>query len=159
MTNVNKYLNILIMKKNILETFLGKKGQFCKIVSTRPLKTLKAFSGLKIVKYSILNARCGCEYDAQKAVIEKRESGELPAENQGLPFGEWEIFKYTIVHKGQRYLRFSTIPGSFGKSVYFLNGKRVKKEDIAPFCLASEFAEKKQMDVFVMKEESILALK
>lgn len=127
---------------NPLAFLLSRKGQIVTIHARRGMKTRAKVSAI-VEKESIFQAQVGVDYDNKKSVIEKRENGELPSENQGLPWGVWKIFPYVISHKGRDYFRFSTVKNNFVPTVrYWLNGKEVAKEEIEPLCLASEFAEK-----------------
>ena len=145
------------MNKNILEKFLSKRGQIAVIEFARPLKTRKEFAHLCIEKNVTMAVRCGITYDNINNVIEKREAGDLPAVNQGLKWGKWVegLENYVIEHKGNEYLRFATLPNGKNERIFTLNGKQVTAEEIKPFCLASEFAEKDDMDVFNVKAENV----
>jgi hypothetical protein len=84
-----------------------KKGTFIKVIWHRQCKTKKAYNDEKIIKHCAVTARIGVTYDNIGNVQIKRENGELPAENQGLPWGTWVMFPYIIEHKGNYYLRLS----------------------------------------------------
>ena len=142
--------------QNLLETFLAKRGQFLSVTWQRPVKTLKAYAGLDIQKrVDAHTVRAGVNYDAMNSVQEKRENGELPEVNQGLPWGTWEVFPHIIKHKGNRYFRFSTAANSTFKRQFLLNGAPVDFETVAPMLQASEKQERDELDVFNVKEESI----
>ncbi len=142
--------------KNLLETFLSKRGQFLSVSWQRPVKKLKAFESIDIQKRVVAHSvRAGVNYNAINNVQEKRENGELPAVNQGLSWGEWEIFPHIIKHKGNRYFRFSTAQNSSFKREFLMNGKPVELKEIENMILASEKQEKDELDVFNVKEENI----
>lgn len=121
----------------VLET---RKGQNLKATFNKTLKTRKGVEQV-VTKTTSIVVRGGIEYDNQKVVVEGRESGELPAENQGLPWGEWVQYPFHIAHKGSDYVRFYAGSGlSFEpKTAYFLDGVQVPKEQVEALCLASEF--------------------
>lgn len=123
---------------NILNRSLGRKGQIGGFMWQRALKTRKGVSSL-VTKEVRCVARVGIEYDNQRAVKEGRESGELPAVNQGLPWGQWLQYPYLIEHKDNLYLRIYPMPGHMPKEVYRLNGQIARREEVEPLCLASEF--------------------
>jgi len=111
--------------------------------------------------------RSGIDYDNQKAVIEARESGELPAENSGLPWGEWKQYPYIIEHKGSEYVRFYPASGKDIKTgenfrpvtEYYLDGELTTKEIIEPFCLASEFRKSESEPLcYTVKSENVQAI-
>jgi len=150
----------------IKDLFMSKRGQICSVTYERPLKTRKSAGDIKVTKkVEGLLCRAGIEYDNQAAVQEKRETGELPPENAGLPWGEWDQYPYTIKHKGETYFRFSTLnnPTSSHKTTYlhYLDPEHpieISEDDAKEMCLASEFYEK-SLDVFTLKEPNIIELK
>lgn len=112
-----------------------------------------------ITKAVRMVGRIGIEYDNIKAVQTKRENGELPAENQGLSWGHFEIYPYLIEHKGEHYLRLykGTSPIVFPKVAWKKNNVEVNKDDIAPLLLKSEFDEK-ESDCFCVNVKNITRL-
>ena len=128
--------------KNILAL---NKGSNRRAVFQRTLKTRKGVENV-VTKVTSIVVRAGIDYDNQKAVMEGRESGDLPAENNGLPWGEWVEFPFHIQHKGEDYVRFYAGSGlDFAPKVeFFLDGVSVPKETIVPLCLASETATKEE---------------
>ena len=150
------------MRSNqILSLFLSRTGQIVTVSWKRPLKTLKDYNNLTLEKSVTMQCRAGVTYDNMKSVQEKRESGELPEQNQGLSWGRWKIFPYVIEHKDQLYLRFSKINSNFKSRIgYFMDGEEVSKEQVELLCLASEFRhDAKELDVFNVKLENILEIK
>lgn len=144
-----------------------KKGTFCSVRIVRPVKTKKAYADERIIKVSSVVLRSGIDYDKMASVIAKRETGELPSENQGLPWGEWLEHPFFITHKGTLYVRFSLIQekrdddgNSYKvqkgkiKTRYYRNGVRVSKSSLADICLASEFSSKRP-DCITVKAENI----
>jgi hypothetical protein len=92
--------------------------------------------------------RCGIAYDNRAIVVEKRESGDLPAENAGLSGKEWVEFPVILrsVKSGELSIRLT--PSSFGivPKVRYLtpDGEEVSKETAIAACLASEFPKTKE---------------
>ena len=145
------------MKPNLLKTFLDKTGQICSVVWRRSCK-VRANCPFAIEKEVCATVRAGLNYDNQAVVKEKRETGELPAKNAGLSWGEWLIFPYVISHKGQNYFRFYPFPGGKVVTQYFRDGERVNFEQVEQYLLASE-KQDKSGDCFVVNESSIVNLK
>ncbi len=130
-----------VTKDDPIAYLLTRKGQIVTITSRRDCKLRKGVT-VRIEKLSTFQAQVGVDYDKKSAVIAKRETGELPESNGGLPWGEWEIFPYVIRHNGKRYFRFYTVKSSMQRTAeFFMDGKPVEKETIREFCLASEFRE------------------
>jgi hypothetical protein len=134
---------------------LAPKGANIVLEWTRSVKTRKGVTDT-ILKSVRMVGRVGIEYDNQKSVIEKRESGELPSENQGLPWGRWEVYPYLIEHNGKRYVRLynGTSKTVKPQATFTINGEIVKRDEIADKLLASELAEKSG-DCFTCKVEDM----
>ena len=133
------------------------KGSFRTMETCKPLKTLKSQSAHSVMKISRRTVRLGCSYDNLKAVQTKRESGELPAVNQGLKWGEWLDDGYLITHKGNTYLRVTSSPNK-AKTTYLIDGKVATEEEAKKLCLASEFRSGERPDVMNINIEHIVNL-
>ena len=144
------------VNQTALDTILSRKGQIVTMTTEREVKVRKGRA--PIVKVSTFQARVGVNYDNLSVVKEKRTVGELPAVNQGLPWGEWETFPYVIKHKDERYVRCSVFNGNKGSAHYFRNGKEISMLEVQADCLASELSEKSG-DVFNVKVSSIRTVK
>lgn len=124
----------------MMELIESKRGQFARVSWERKCKTLKSCP-YEITKKTVAkNIRIGAQYDNLKRVKEGRESGELPAENQGLRGMEW--VKYPLILKGinngKEYLRLETAKNSMFETEYYMEGKQIKKQDILNYLQASE---------------------
>lgn len=132
-----------------------KKGVFSVVEMEKTLKTKKGFE--PIVKKSAFQVQLGVEYDAKKSVQEKRAEGLLPAENAGLPWGEWMLYPYVIAHKGEQYLRVSLFNGTFKPTASFWqNGVEITREQAKLACYASEFKDHDGTDCFSIKASNIV---
>jgi hypothetical protein len=144
---------------NTLETFLSKRGQFLSVVWQRAAKVRKTCLDViekRVVAHSI---RAGVVYDNMANVQDKRESGELPKENAGLPWGVWFLFPHIIEHKGGYYFRFALNPGvSKFETTWLLNGEPVLRESIASQLLASELQDGEMPDVITVKAQDIVSM-
>lgn len=125
---------------SLIRRVLSKAGQFTGFLWIRPLKTRKGVSDT-ITKTVRCVGRVGLSYDNRVAVQKARASGELPAENKGLPWGQWLLFPCLVAHKGNLYVRIYPVPGRTPKVIYKLNGRTVCRSEIESLCLASEFGE------------------
>lgn len=145
---------------NILETFQNMRpGAVYRVAWRRGMKTRKTAGSVACEKAVSALVRAGVDYDAQKVVQEKRESGELPSVNAGLPWGEWaEDVKGTILHKGKRYLRLYPHRGATPLATYFVNGAEVQADDVRPLCLASEFQDREAADCFTLSLDKLETL-
>ena len=147
------------MLKNILETFLNKRGQFLSVIWRRDAKTKKGCPH-KIEKLVAAHSiRAGVVYDNMAAVADKRESGELPAENAGLPWGAWYLFPHIIEHKGNYYFRFALNKGvSKFETTWLCDGVAVTFDDVAAWLLASEKSNGELPDVITVKSGDIIQM-
>jgi len=149
--------------KNILKEH---RGQNLRAIWGKALKTRKGVTDL-VEKVTSIVIRGAIDYDNLAVVQEKRESGELPAENAGLPWGEWAEFPLHITHKGTDYARFYNGSGinvangqEFRPMVeYYLNGELSDKATVEPLCLASEFrSSEDKPDCYTVKAENVRAI-
>ena len=141
-----------------LDTLLSRKGQIVTVKTQRPVKMKKGQP--QVMKASEFQCRVGVNYDNIQAVKDKRESGELPKENAGLPWGEWALFPYVIHHKGEYYVRCTVLNNGFRKpAVYTIDGAVVDKEAVKAMALASEFREGDDNEVFNIKLSSVVEVK
>lgn len=145
------------MKPNLLKSFLDKTGQICAVTWRRSCK-VRANCPFSIEKEVSATVRAGINYNNLTAVQQKRESGELPEQNNGLPWGKWLVFPHVIEHKGNNYFRFYPFNGGKVVTQYFRDGERVDFAQVEPYLLASEKGEKTG-DCFTVNESSILSLK
>lgn len=125
---------------SLVRRILSRAGQFTGFLWTRNLKTRKGVSDI-ITKTVRCVGRVGLSYEKRASVQDARASGELPATNAGLPWGQWLLFPYLIEHKGNLYVRIYPVPGRAPKVIYKLNGRIVRRSEIEALCLASEFGE------------------
>lgn len=150
----------------IKEKLKAKKGANLSVVFDRPLKTRKGVSE-KITKVTRIVARGGVDYDNLGIVQEKRENGELPSENAGLPWGEWVEFPLHIRHKDVDYARFYPASGiGFKPEVaYFIDGVEVPKTaegwiQVRSLCLASEFPKRDEAPLcFTIKANNVAMIR
>ena len=136
-----------------LDTILSRRGQIITMITKRAMKVRKGQDPIE--KISRFQVRVGVSYDNIAAVKEKRESGELPKENKGLPWGEWEIYPYVIAHKGERYIRCTAMNGFAGFVKYYRNSLEITEDEAKAACVASEFGDKSG-EVFNVKLSSIM---
>lgn len=164
-TNADAILNTLkglvVPQSDIPESVLALVHMKGTIVSMVTVKACKVRKGEQaITKQSEFNCRMGVNYDNIAAVQEKREDGTLPAENAGLPWGEWAIFPHLIHHKGQFYIRCTTLKGAVRKATFFRGNAEITRDEAKLACLASEFPkhDDEPSDVFTVKVESIVTI-
>ena len=142
----------------MLDLLLSRKGQIVTMLTERDCKVRKNKDPIR--KRSEFQCRVGVNYDNIQSVKEGRADGTKPAENAGLPWGEWALFPYVIHHKGEYYFRCTTLNNAFRKApVYTQNGQVITKEQAQIDCLASEFSDAEQGEVFNIKVSSLLAVK
>ena len=143
----------------MMNLLLSRKGQIVTVRTRRPVKMKKGQAA--VFKESEFQCRVGVNYDNIAVVKEGRASGELPAENAGLPWGEWIEFPYTIGHKGETYVRCTLVNNTFRRAPVFTlaDGSVVDKATVQAGALASEFREGDDSVVFNIKVSSLLDVK
>ena len=145
--------------EQMLELLMSRKGQIVTVTTTRPVKMRKGQP--EVTKTSQFQCRVGVNYDNIASVKEGRANGELPAENAGLPWGEWLEFPYTIGHKGETYVRCTMLNNGFRRAPVFAlaDGTEVDKDTVRQGALASEFREGDDNAVFNIKVGSLVEVK
>lgn len=130
---------------------LSRTGQIVTVRGSRPMKLRAAHKGADLRKESVFQVRLGVEYENLANTQAKRESGELPAENTGLP--SWaellhddngKVLKGLLrnARNGTLYLRGkpnSENPQAVRGTRFLLNGHEVDKATAQSMALASEF--------------------
>lgn len=147
--------------QNYLNQVEGRKGQFIKLCWQRMVKTAAAFRNLSLEKKTTVTARTGIQYDNIATVQEKRETGELPPENAGLPWGMWKTFPFVIEHKGEDYARIYTVPNAKPEVEWYLNGKRITREVALTFLTPSDRAkanDHSKNECFTVKMNDLIEL-
>ena len=133
-----------------------KNGQIATITTKRAMKVKKGQP--MVEKESTFQCRLGINYDNLSSVIVKRESGELPEENQGLRYGKWFKFPFLIEFRDELQLRCNSFKSSVPKeTIYRVNGVEIDADEAKSYCLASEFRNTIG-DVFNIKLSSIVRL-
>lgn len=139
----------------VRDKILNCKGSFIKVAwksNPTPAASYKK-DGVILEKQTTGVVRAGINYANLSAVKQGIEDGTR-GEVQELPFGQWYIdpltnkswFPYVITHtpKGsdneQLYIRLYPSEGlnHIPKSIYFVNGEEVTKEDFAKYLTPSE---------------------
>ena len=146
--------------KDVKAAIVPHKGANLSATWVRPLKTRKGVTS-EVVKLTCAVIRGGIDYDNMKAVQEGRADGTLPAENAGLPWGEWVQFPIHIAHKGVDYVRLYPSSGidCHPKSTFFVDGVETPKETVEALCLASEFRHDVEApQCFTIKAENLVSI-
>ncbi len=141
-------------QRDILASFYSMQaGSFYRVTWARELAVRQAVRGAVVIKTVIATVKAGIEYDNKASVIAKRDSGELPAINQGLPWGEWLDYPRTIGHKGSLYLRLypATEANHRTDVSYTFNGLPCTLDQAKALCLAKEFQDRADIDCFTVK--------
>lgn len=142
----------------ILQLLNKRRGTIATMTTLRAMKVRKDKEPIQ--KLATFQARVGVEYDNIQAVKDKRADGTLPAENQGLPWGEWYDYPHIIAHKGEYYYRCTRVRNQFIPQVTYLrNGTEISRAEAEQDCLASEFRGDTDNEVFTIKVASLQQVK
>ena len=140
-------------------------GQFVGVSWSRPMKTRKGVTDTltKSVRSTVM---VGANYDNRECVQDARANGDAPAENAGLPWGNWVegLENRVIENKGKFYLRIYPVKNADGtrracKTIFRRNGEIVPKASLQALCLASEFAESKPHTCYTLEEVNLCAVR
>lgn len=146
--------------ENVMGRISDKRGAFRSILWERPLKTRKNVKDVIVKRTYGTSLRFGVEYDKMASTQKGREDGALPAENQGLRGLAWIVPNLTLrsLKTGDTLVRVSLARNSTFSTEYFLNGRKVTKEEIEPLVLRSELGRHEMPEVFNLKTKNILAI-
>lgn len=137
-------------------------GQFHSMVWEREVPVKKSAGNVVVKKRTTASGiRFGVNYDAMKAVNEKREKGELPAENQGLKGREWIVPNLYLrsIKSGKTMLRCSLSKASKMQTTWYLNGKETTKEALSSMLYAKDLnGSKAEIDCFDIGTDNIIAI-
>lgn len=147
----------------LLARIMARKGQFVSVLWFRQLKARKGMDSI-VTKEVRTTVRAGLDYDKRDAVQSARETGELPAVNSGLPWGEWLVFPYVIAHRGAFYVRLYPVLRADGsprkcKVIYRENGRICSRERAQTVCLASEFSETSAVTCYTLRLENLVRVR
>lgn len=147
------------MLNKTVDYLLTRKGQIVTMHTIRDMKVRKGEQPIQ--KESTFQCRIGVNYDNIAVVQDKRDNGELPEKNAGLPWGHWVEFPYVIEHKDEYYIRCTTLNNNYqGHVRYLREGVEITRAEAEKACLAAEFPKStKESDVFNIKVGSILDVK
>ena len=127
-------------KQTLTELVMSRrKGTFAQIHTRKTLKNYKGITDI-IEKQMVFSGRLGVTYDNIANVQDKRATGELPQQNYGLTWGEWEQFPYFIKNGNKTYLRISPTKNTKFDTKYYKNGVEVSKSDIESLVTKSNFS-------------------
>jgi len=138
----------------------AKRGAFRAVCWERPLKTRKNVKDIVVKRTYGTGLRFGVCYDNMASTQKAREDGTLPTENQGLRGLAWIVPNLTLrsLKTGDTLVRVSLAQNSAFNTEYFLNGRKVTKEEIEPLVLRSELGRHEMPEVFNLKTENIIAI-
>ncbi len=136
-------------------------GGFIACVWRRPCKTYKGIEANIEKQVAAHSLQFAAAYDNRAVVQTARANGELPAENQGLKGFEWQTFPRVLkaTKTGKLYARLNVTKATKFSTVYFKDGKRVGKADVAPLLLASEISKGEVPLVLNVSVDAILSLR
>lgn len=143
-----------------MDRIKAKRGAYRAVLWERPLKTRKNVKDVIVKRTYGTALRFGVCYDNMASTQKGREDGTLPSENQGLRGLTWIVPNLTLrsLKTGDTLVRVSLARNSTFNTEYFLNGRKVTKEEIEPLVLRSELGRHEMPEVFNLKTENILAI-
>lgn len=117
------------------------KGQFACCSFTSTIKGAAAHKDKVLTKRTTGVFRSGINYANLFSVKEGIASGER-GEVQSLPWGEWALHPWIIIHKDVEYVRLFPVEGQRSTVVYYVDGVEVDKATFQIYLTPSQCAEK-----------------
>lgn len=132
-----------------------RNGTFMSLTYDKMLPVRAAYKDKTVYRKTTVVVRCGVEYNNITSVIDKRKDGNLPKENEGLPWGKWKEYPYFIEHNGKTYLRCATVKGAKPNSVYYVDGVQTDKDKISSIIRKES---SNDMDIFTINIDNIVSV-
>ena len=107
---------------------LSKPGAFQSLTWLTSPKPAAAHKGRTLVKQTTMVCRTGVAYHNITSVSMRLAEEGRTADDLTLPWGEWAMYPYLIVHKGEEYLRVSPAVNARPRSTYSVDGAEVDAE-------------------------------
>ena len=162
MKNVINLINTTLANLSPVTSRLteARKGTFQPVTWKSNPRPAAIHKGIVLEKITSTVCKAGIDYanlGSVKAGIASGERGEV----EGLPWGEWELFPFTISHKGERYVRlYPAAQSNQSVTLYKVNGKQVGREVFAGYLTPSEAAKMESSErpaCFTIKESNLIA--
>jgi hypothetical protein len=142
---------------NVINAFLSASGQFASVTFKSNPKPAAEFKGVVLEKVTKGVFRSGVNFANLGSTKAEFASGER-TEVQPLAWGEWDNFPFVIKHKGERFLRLTTVNGAKSKSQFFVNGTEVARNEFESFLVPSaRSSAKAPTEVFNIKEANLVS--
>lgn len=106
-----------------------------------------AHKSVKLEKITRATVRAGIDFANLSSEKEREEIGALP-------WGAWENFPHTIIHKETRYVRL--YPSGNSETEFFVDGEKVNRQEFEKFLRPSDCAKKESPKCFTIKEENLI---
>lgn len=153
-TNANMNAN---NTNTVIARFLAAPGQFASVTFKSNPKPAAAFKGVTLEKVTTGVFRSGVNFANLTSTKEGIANGER-GEVQPLAWGEWVQFPFVIAHKGERFLRLTTVNGAKSKSKFFVNGTEVSRDEFEQFLVPSARSDAKAAtEVFNIRESNLVS--
>lgn len=138
----------------------ANKGTFQFITWKSTVKPAAKFKGDVLEKKVSAVCRAGIDFKNLSSV-KQGIALDTRGEVEGLPWGEWEAFPFTIAHKGERYVRlYPAARSNQVKSQLFLNGEPTNLFRFARRLTPSErkkMRDKERPACFTVLESNLIA--
>jgi hypothetical protein len=150
-------MNATATNNNVINAFLTAAGQFASVTFKSNPKPAAEFKGTVLEKVTTGVFRSGINFANLSSVKAEFASGER-TEVQPLAWGEWETFPFVIAHKGERFLRLTTVNGQKSKQTFKVNGEEVSRDEFESFLVPSaRSGAKEPTEVFSIKEANLIS--
>lgn len=120
-----------------VDKFMACKGNFVVVEYTSTSdKPAAAHKGVVLTKEVRVVCRAGVNFANLRSVKDGIAAGTRGSV-EGLPWGEWVCFPYTIAHDGQTYYRLYPSPANRPSVRYLVNGVEVTRDEYLAYLTPS----------------------
>lgn len=135
------------------------KGQFLSVVMEKDEKPMAASkkAGITLRKQTTMVVRTGVQFANLTSVKDAIASGER-GEVQSLPWGEWLIYPYGIVHNGKEYFRFTLGANTRPTCRYWVNDKEVSRAEFIVHLPESKREPSEPSEVITVALDNIVSI-
>ena len=140
---------------------LNAPGAFVRVSWESDVAVAAAHKNHAVRKSVTAVVRSGITYDNVGDVIVGREDGTLPAENAGLPWGEWIVYPLHVAHKGADYVRLYPAKGGKVTATYTVDGREATREEVLAMMTPSARAKAEDGEAplcFTVKAANVVAV-
>ena len=149
MNTTSSSSSVRLSHADFVSLLKGKLGTLIVGLETITAPTVKKGGPQDVLKFSKGRIVVGASY----ASAVRAQGGE-GFESSSLPWGEWEISRKVVCHKGEFYLAHVRRNSPPLKSFFTSQGEKIEKADVAPF-LKKAYENKRQAEAGITGKKQV----